>query len=92
MAAGLTLLQFPVYAWVIEKMAAAGYLPNKLVFILVVSYLTAMLIYPIIIVQWIQSSALPGTYLMLFAVSFFLKMTSFHHVCYDNRLLMKRIK
>ena len=29
---------------------------------------------------------------MLFAVSFFLKLTSFHHVCYDNRRLIKRVK
>lgn len=29
---------------------------------------------------------------MLFAVAFFLKLTSFHHVCYDNRYLIKRIK
>ena len=90
--AGLTLIQFPIYAWIIEKMAAAGCLPNKVVFILVVSYLTAMLVYPIVIIQWIESEALPGTYIMLFAVSLFLKFTSFHHVCYDNRLLMKRIK
>lgn len=36
--------------------------------------------------------ALSGTYLMLFAVSFFLKLTSFHHVCYDNRRLVRRVK
>ena len=29
---------------------------------------------------------------MLFTVSTFLKLTSFHHVCYDNRYLMRRIK
>ena len=29
---------------------------------------------------------------MLFAVSLFLKLTSFHHVCYDNRRLLERIK
>ena len=51
-----------------------------------------MLVYPIILIQWIGSNALPATYFMLFAVSFFLKLTSFHHVCYDNRYLIKRIK
>ena len=51
-----------------------------------------MLVYPVILIQWIQSEALPATYLMLFAVSLFLKLTSFHHVCYDNRYLIRRIK
>lgn len=51
-----------------------------------------MLVYPIVLIQWIESGALPATYLMLFAVSLFLKLTSFHHVCFDNRYLMRRIK
>jgi len=29
--AGLTLIQFPAYAYIIEKLAAAGYLPDSLV-------------------------------------------------------------
>ena len=59
--------------------------------ILEFSYLLFMLVYPIILIQWIESTALPATYLMLFAVSFFLKMTSFHHVCADNRYLVQRV-
>jgi len=51
-----------------------------------------LLIYPIVLIQWIDSMALPATYLMLFSVSLFLKLTSFHHVYYDNRYLMRRIK
>ena len=62
------------------------------VVILEISYLSFMLAYPVILIQWCESSALPGTYLMLFAVSLFLKLTSFHHVCYDNRYLLRRIK
>ena len=51
-----------------------------------------MLAYPIVLIQWIGSTALPGAYLMLFAVTLFLKLTSFHHVCYDNRYLLKRVQ
>ena len=29
--ASLTLIQFPAYAFIIEKLAAAGYLPDSLV-------------------------------------------------------------
>lgn len=35
--------------------------------------------------------ALPATYLMLFTTATFLKLTSFHHVLYDNRYLLRRI-
>ena len=87
-----SLTMFPACAWTIEKMAAWGYLNNLLVMILEISYLTCMLAYPIIMIQWIGSTALPAIYLMLFTVSIFLKLTSFHHVCYDNRYLMHRIK
>ena len=51
-----------------------------------------MLAYPVILIQWIGSMALPATYLMLFAVSLFLKLTSFHHVMYDNRYLLRRVE
>ena len=51
-----------------------------------------MLVFPVVLIQWCNSDVLAATYLMLFAVSLFLKMTSFHHVCYDNRYLIKRIE
>lgn len=59
---------------------------------LVCSYLISLLVYPIVLIQWIGSTALPATYFMLCSVCQFLKLTSFHHVCYDNRLLLKRMK
>ena len=31
LALGFTLLQFPAYAWIIEKLAGAGYLPDPVV-------------------------------------------------------------
>lgn len=65
---------------------------NFQVVILEISYLSFMLVYPVVLIQWCESSALPAAYLMLFTVTVFLKMTSFHHVCHDNRYLMSRIK
>ena len=89
---GITLLIFPACAFIIEKAASLGYLNNIMVIVLEISYLSFLLVYPIILIQWCSSKALPATYLMLFAVSLFLKLTSFHHVMYDNRYLMSRIK
>ena len=51
-----------------------------------------MLWYPVIMIQWIESSALSGAYFMLFTVSMFLKMVSFHHVMADNRYLKTRVE
>lgn len=90
--AALSLAGFPACAWCIEKLAARGYLSDVMVIILEISYLGWMLAYPIIAIQWIGSQALSATYLMLFTVSIFLKLTSFHHVCYDNRYLIRRTK
>lgn len=90
-AAGLSLGLFPAFAWMIELLAGHGYLNDSVVIILEISYLGSMLVYPIVLIQWIGSNALPATYFMLFATSLFLKLTSFHHVCYDNRYLIRRI-
>lgn len=75
----------------VELLAGHGYLNDSVVMILEISYLGSMLVYPIVLIQWIGSNALPATYFMLFATSLFLKLTSFHHVCYDNRYLIRRI-
>ena len=58
---------------------------------MIISYLTIYLIYPVVLIQWIESNALSGSYFMIFAVGQWLKLTSFHHVMYDNRNLIKRL-
>ena len=86
----VTLVQFPIYAWILEQMAARG-VPSVIVRPLMVGYLICLLAYPVVLIQWINSNILSGTYLMLFAVGLFLKLTSFHHVMGDNRDLMRRL-
>ena len=89
--AGINLVWFPAFGFTLEKLAGHRYLGDGVVICAEIIYLFIMLVYPIVLIQWIETSALPATYLMLFAVSLFLKLTSFHHVCYDNRLLLVRI-
>ena len=57
-----------------------------------IAYLTYLLIYPIVLIMLIQSNIVAANYLMTYTVGIFLKLTSFHHVMYDNRNLMKRLK
>ena len=55
-------------------------------------YLSVLLVYPVLLIILIQSKVLAANYFMTFTVGVFLKLTSFHHVMYDNRNLMKRMK
>lgn len=50
LVAGLTLLQFPMYAYIIEKLAGLGYLKDWMVLILVVAYLSCLLVYPVALI------------------------------------------
>ena len=53
-------------------------------------YLTGLLVYPLAIIPVIQSNILSANYFMTATVALFLKLTSFHHVLYDNRNLINR--
>jgi hypothetical protein len=46
----------------------------------------------VVAIQWIQSNILPAAYFMMFSTGNFLKLISFHHVMYDNRNLISRLK
>lgn len=45
-----------------------------------------------VMIQYLQSHPLAATYLMISTIAQSLKLISFHHVLYDNRELLKRIK
>lgn len=90
--AGVGLTQFVACGWLLELLAARGILNETLVVVLEVTYLSWMLVYPVLMIQWIGSMSLAAAYFMLFTVSLFLKLTSFHHVMADNRRLIVRHK
>ena len=46
--AGLTLVQFPAVGFVVEKLAAKGFLNDIMVIIIEVAYLSCLLVYPIV--------------------------------------------
>lgn len=76
----------------IEKAAGLFRLPGILIRVIIVLYLAVMLGYPIVMIQWIDSQPLSALYFMLFSTAWALKLISFHHVMWDNRALLKRIK
>lgn len=88
--ASLALLAYPVLAFFLEFLAGKG-LPQLVLNLIIFIYLTALLAYPILMIQWIESAPLMGAYLMMFTVGQFLKLVSFHHVMADNRYLMQRV-
>mgnify|MGYP000869274959 CR=1 FL=1 len=48
--------------------------------------------YPIVMIEYLQSNFVMALYFMVFTVGQMLKLISFHHVVYDNRVLVKRAK
>lgn len=60
-------------------------------FILILTNLLGLLIFPIVISYRLESHPGIGSYLMLYAVTTFLKLVSFHHVYHDVRYLVKQV-
>lgn len=59
--------------------------------LLVSVMLLAQLAYPILLIQMLDSHTMMALYFMIFTVGQTLKLVSFHHVMYDNRVLLRRI-
>lgn len=85
------LLIFPLCSYGIEKLAARK-LPEPIVFCLVSVLITVHMIYPVVMIQVLESHFLMSTYFMVFTVGQLLKLCSFHHVLHDNRYLLNRMK
>ena len=92
-AATLGLWFFLTFSFWLEKYLA-GYFSEKIVrplnnffqiLVLVITNISLLLMYPVVMIQVIQSSILAAVMLMIISVAFSLKLISFHHVVYDNR-------
>jgi len=58
---------------------------------LILTNLLGLLTFPIVISYRLESHPGIGSYLMLYAVTTFLKLVSFHHVYHDVRYLVKQV-
>jgi len=65
--ATVALLLFPVIGFILEKMACAG-VPDLIIVPIVFIYTSLQLVYPVVMIQWLESSSLPATYFMVFSV------------------------
>ncbi|EFJ04704.1 hypothetical protein SELMODRAFT_138381 [Selaginella moellendorffii] len=84
---GLSLLIFPLAAYVIEKIKARR--PATAVAPLHLINLAAALLYPIYVIEMFQSDLLSGLVLMLIAVTGWLKLVSYAHTNADIRAVKK---
>lgn len=85
------LSAFMIFGFLVEKAAAIDAIPRIIIRLTIYAYLVAMLIYPIVLIQWIQSQPLSAVYFVMFIVAWNLKLISFHHVMWDNRALLRRV-
>jgi len=86
----LNLLIFTAISYWIEILASYK-LNQNIVFILILANLSVLLIYPIVLSFRIESNPIIGNILMMYAVTTFLKLFSFHHVMHDVRYLVLRV-
>jgi hypothetical protein len=85
------LLGFVFASYLLEKLVARG-MPEKLTITMITILLSANLVYPILMINYLKSSMLSATYFMVFCTGQWLKLVSFHHVMHDNRGLLKRLQ
>ena len=89
MAGLFTLPLFTILAYSIEILASTR-CPRLIIFLLIVTNLICLLIYPIIFSWYVKSNYIIGTYLLLYTTCTAFKLISFHHVNHDVRKLVKR--
>ncbi|MFS7991332.1 putative diacylglycerol O-acyltransferase [Helianthus anomalus] len=84
----LSLLLFPLAAYIVEKLAWKKRILDPIVIALHVIITTAAILYPVFMILRFGSAVLSGVTLMLCACINWLKLTSFVHTSYDMRSLV----
>ena len=87
----LSLLLFVVFSYMIEKMAAKGFVGRPLLVVVLIN-LTMTLVWPMAAVFIIEPDYAIAALLQMCAVSLFLKLVSYHHVMSDVRTPNGRVK
>ncbi|KAK1413850.1 hypothetical protein QVD17_29586 [Tagetes erecta] len=85
---GLSLLFFPLAAYIVEKLAWQKRLSDPVVITLHTIITTTAILYPVFMILRFGSAVLSGVSLMLFACIYWLKLVSFVHTNYDMRSLV----
>ena len=86
----MNLLIFTAISYWIEILASYQ-LNQYIVFAFIITNLLVLLVYPIVLSFRIESNPIIGNILMMYAVTTFLKLFSFHHVMHDVRYLVLRV-
>ncbi|GMQ06079.1 hypothetical protein CsSME_00050805 [Camellia sinensis var. sinensis] len=85
----ITLLLFPLAAFVVEKLVRQKYISEPVVVSLHILITTATVLFPVFVILRYDSAVLSGVTLMLFACVVWLKLVSYAHTNYDMRALAK---
>eukprot|EP00249_Psilotum_nudum_P013156 c24184_g1_i1 orf=196-1641(+) len=84
---GLSLLVFPLLAFLIEKLKIRNLVSEKVAFVMYSAITTLAIAYPIYVIQRVHSALLSGIILLLFSVTGWMKLISYAHTNYDLRVL-----
>jgi len=84
------LFAFPTFSYVIQTLAS--YNVNRvLIYVLIVSNLLLLLLYPICLSFFAQTDPIIAGCFVIHSVTIWLKLLIFHHVMHDVRGLVRRV-
>ncbi|KAJ7538109.1 hypothetical protein O6H91_11G034500 [Diphasiastrum complanatum] len=84
---GLSLPTFPLVAYLVEKLKAEDYIPEYIARLLHLINCSVAIIYPVYVIEMVNSGLVPGVLLMLIAITGWLKLVSYAHTNADIRRL-----
>ncbi|KAK2991100.1 hypothetical protein RJ640_021564 [Escallonia rubra] len=87
----LTLPIFPLAAFMAEKLVQRNYICESVVITLHIIITTAAVLYPVFVILRCDSAVQSGVTLMFFACIVWLKLVSYAHTNYDERMLAKSV-
>ncbi|CAN6221044.1 unnamed protein product [Urochloa humidicola] len=85
----LTLLIFPLVAFVAEKLIRRKLIGEHVVILLHIIITTSVIVYPVVVILKCDSAVLSGFVLMFLTSIMWMKLVSYAHTNYDIRVLSK---
>lgn len=84
---GLSLPILALCSYTVEKVKVHFHIPEWVMFIMHSAISTVSILYPVYVIMRVQPALLSGIILMLFSITYWMKLVSYAHTNYDLRAL-----
>ncbi|KAH7444121.1 hypothetical protein KP509_02G065400 [Ceratopteris richardii] len=89
---GLSLPLLALCSYAVEKMKIYFHIPEWIMFVLHFAISTSSILYPVYVIMRVQPALIFGINLMLFSITYWMKLVSYAHTNYDFRCLRQESK